>query len=118
MYYAITDKRIIIQSGIIGRDFKIVDFDQISNAEVNVGLIDKLFGDDSGSISISTAGTFTYGKHGPIHTPRGLSNISKPYSVFKFFKKVSHDVKTDINFPNKYRPKKNLGYNPKYNSKD
>ena len=30
-HYAITDKRVIIQNGIIGRDFKIIDFDKITN---------------------------------------------------------------------------------------
>jgi uncharacterized membrane protein YdbT with pleckstrin-like domain len=59
-YYAITNKRVIIQKGLIGRDFEIVDFDKITNAEVNVGVLDKLFGGNSGSILISTAGTLTY----------------------------------------------------------
>ena len=51
-HYAITDKRVIIQKGIIGRDFEIIDHDQITNAEVNVGIADKLFGKNSGSIFI------------------------------------------------------------------
>lgn len=42
-YYAITDKRVILQTGLIGRDFEMVDFDQITNAEVNVGVFDTLF---------------------------------------------------------------------------
>src|SRR3989338_2543306 len=114
-YYAITHKRIILQKGLIGRDFETVDFDQITNAEVNVGVLDKLFGGGSGSILLSTAGTFTYTRRGPVQKPYTLSNISNPYEVFKFFKKVSHDVKTDIQYPNKYRPKKNPGYGTDYN---
>lgn len=109
-YYAITNKRVIIQTGVIGRDFKMVDFDQITNAEVNVGLFDKIFGGSSGSIIISTAGTFVEGNHGPMSKPYTLSNIENPYEVFKFFKKVSHAVKTDVHYPNQYRPKKNPGY--------
>jgi len=114
-YYAITNKRVLLQKGLIGRDFEMVDFDQITNAEVNVGVFDKLFGKDSGSILLSTAGTFTYTRRGPVQKPYTLSNISNPYEVFKFFKKVSHDVKTDIQYPNKYRPKKNPGYGTDYN---
>jgi hypothetical protein len=112
-YYAITNKRAILQGGIIGRDYRFVEFDQITNAEVNVNLFDKLFGGSrgAGSILISTAGTFTSGKHGIIPTPYSLAHIPHPYEVFKFFKKVSHDVKTDINYPNQLRPKKNKGYN-------
>ncbi|MEK6952323.1 MAG: PH domain-containing protein, partial [Nanoarchaeota archaeon] len=115
MYYAITNKRILFQKGLICRDFEMIDFDQITNAEVNVGLFDKLFGGDSGSILISTAGSFTYGRNGPVQRPYTLRNIANPYEVFKFFKKVSHAVKTDIQYPNKYRPKTNPGYGTEYN---
>lgn len=113
-YYSITNKRVIIQKGVVGRDFEMVDFDQITNAEVNVGFFDIVFGRSSGSILISTAGTLTYTKHGPVQKPYTISNISNPYEVFKFFKKVSHAVKTDISYPNKYRPKTNPGYNTEY----
>ncbi len=113
-YYAITNKRVLIQAGLIGRDFEIVDFDQITNAEVNVGISDKLFGKGSGSIRISTAGTLTYVRRKAMAVPYTLSNISEPYQVFKFFKEVSHAVKTDIQYPNKYRPNVNPGYKTKY----
>ena len=116
-YYAITNKRLLLQKGVIGRDFEMVDFDQITNAEVRVGLIDKLFGNGSGSILISTAGSFTYTRHGAVQRPYTLQHIENPYEVFKFFKKVSHAVKTDIHYPNKYRPKTNPGYNTDYNPK-
>lgn len=114
VYYAITNKRVILQSGVIGRDFEIIDFDQITNAEVNVGVFDKLFCASSGSILLSGAGTFTSGRHGTVAKPYTLSNISHPYEVFKFFKKVSHDVKTDIQYPNRFRPKTNPGYRTQY----
>ena len=118
-YYAITDKRIIMQKGVIGRDFEIIDFDQLSNAEVNVGLFDKLFGKNSGSILLTTPGTITYtstySQRGTMaQRPHVLSNIHDPYNVFKLFKKVSFDVKADIQYPNKYRPKKNVGYQTEY----
>ena len=114
-YYAITNKRVLIQKGLIGRDFEMIDFDQITNAEVRVGLLDIMFGGRSGSILLSTAGSFTYTRHGQaVQKPYTLSNIPHPYEVFKFFKKVSHAVKTDIQFPNKYRPKVNPGYKTGY----
>lgn len=114
-YYSITDKRVIIQKGWIGRDFEAVDFDQITNAEVNVGIFDKLFGNhDTGSILISSAGTLTYTRNGAASKPYTIRNITNPYEVFKFFKKVSHDVKTDIQYPNKLRPQENPGYQTNY----
>lgn len=117
-YYAITDKRVIIQKGIIGRDFQYLDFDQITNAEVNVGFWDKIAGKDSGSLLLFSAGSLSYGRNGEqISHPYTLSNIDNPYEVFKLFKDVSHAIKTDIQFPNQYRPSKNPGYDSSYNPK-
>ena len=41
--YAITQKRVLIKSGLIGTDFKSIYFDQIKNVIVDVGLIGKIF---------------------------------------------------------------------------
>ncbi len=113
-YYAITDKRVILQRGVVGRDFQMIDFDQMTNAEVNIGVFDKLFGNGSGSILMASAGTFSEGKGGVVSRPYMIANVDKPYDVFKFLKKVSHDVKTDIEYPNQMRPSENPGYPSKY----
>lgn len=115
LYYAITNKRVIIQKGVIGRDFEYIDFDQITNAEVRVGFWDKVLKQNSGSILISSAGSFTLTLQ-PHHVPKPytIQNVDSPYDVFKFFKKVSHDVKTDIEYPNKLRPSENPGYQSNY----
>lgn len=114
-YYCITDKRVIIQKGIIGRDFDIVDYDQITNTQVNIGIADKIFKpSDTGSILISTAGSFTFSKGRPVQRPFRLRNITNPYEVFKFFKKVSFDIKSDIQYPNQLRPEQNPGYQSEY----
>ena len=115
--YAITNKRVLLQSGVIGRDYKIADFDKITNADVNVGVIDKLLGQNTGRIDIMTAGTFVNTKNGRAASPYALASIESPYEVFKLFKNVSHDVKTDIEFPNKYRPSENPGYRTDYKAK-
>lgn len=114
MYYTITDKRVIIQKGIIGRDFRSIDFDKITDAEVNVGFMDKLFSKSSGSILIFTPSSVVRTRNGITAIPNRLSNIRNPYEVFKLFKKTSHDVKTDISYPNKFRPKENPGYKTTY----
>ncbi len=114
-YYAITEKRVILQKGIIGRDFEIVDFDKITNSEVNVGVFDKLFGGgNTGSILIYTAGAVAYSNQSAVNKPYTLRNVDKPYEVFKLLKKVSYDVKTDIEYPNKLRPGENPGYQTNY----
>lgn len=106
-HYTITDKRVIIQKGLIGRDFQMIDFDQITNAEVNVGVIDKFLGNDSGSIYVLTAGSVQSIRY-------IMRNLSNPYDVFKTFKKVSHDVRTDIQYPNSHRQGDNPGYDTEY----
>ena len=83
-YYVITEKRIIIQTGIIGRDFGVVDLDKITSAAVLVGFFDVLFGDTSGNIAIAAAGLFR---------PYLISNISQPHEVFRILKKLSRAVK-------------------------
>jgi len=103
LHYAVTNKRVIIQKGVIGRDFVYIDFNKITHAEVRVGFWDKVFGGNSGSIIVSATGQYF------------LQNISDPYGVFKFFKKVSFDVKTDIEYPNALRSSENPGYNSRYN---
>jgi membrane protein YdbS with pleckstrin-like domain len=116
LFYAITDKRVITQSGIIGTDFNTVDFDKIQNMSVNVGIIDKIFGKNSGTISIFS-GNVTYTSNGTsVLMPFTLPYIENAYDVFEKLKKVSHDIKTDIEYPNDLRPKNNPGYNTEYKS--
>jgi|GEM_PF-1000574 len=117
-YYAITHKRVIMQSGVIGRDFKILDFDNITNAEVHVGILDKLFGRGSGTVYISSAGApiFHSRRGGALHHSYALIRIPNPYDIFKILKEVGHAVKTDIQYPNVMRPKYNPGYQTEYKS--
>lgn len=116
VYYVITDKRVLMQNGVIGRDFQIIDFDKIQSAEVNVGIVDKLLGGESGSIYIDT-GRVSFSRNNSFSRPYILHHISKPYDVFSFFKKVSHDVKTDIQYPNALRPQSNPGYKTELETK-
>ncbi len=123
--YVITDKRIILQGGLIGRDFDFVDYDKIESSSVNVGVFDKIMGKNTGTILIyanrTRPVTATYrdvlGTH-PSTTmqniPFTLLSIVDPYGIFNLFKKVSFDIKSDINFPNALRPKENEGYATSY----
>ena len=95
--YAITQKRVLIKSGLIGTDFKSIYFDQIKNVIVDVGLIGKIF--SVGSIKIDIGKTETYstgssstggkfGGHSSVRTRTmydTLSHIDQPYEVYKHF---------------------------------
>ncbi len=106
--YAVSNRRLMIRSGFWGTDFKTVDFDKITDMEVNVNPLENLFG--VGTIrafsgTVSRKGVNMYDK---------FVGISDPYGVFKKIKKVSVDIKTDWNYPNALRPEENPGYHTGY----
>ncbi len=113
--YAFTNKRVMVRSGFIGTDFKIIDYDKISDIEVSVNFIERAF----------NVGTIKF-YSGRTESNDGITtklydrweSISNPYEVFKQLKKVSVDIKTDFNYPNALRPDTNPGYNTKYNPKN
>jgi len=113
--YAVTNKRLMLRSGIWGIDFKSLDYDRISNLEVNVNPLEKLF--NVGSIRAYTGETVV-----TRNSSRSVFNefisIADPYEVFKQIKQVSVDIKTDWNYPNKLRPEENPGYSTKYTPKE
>lgn len=117
VWYVMTDKRIIFQRGLIGRDFDFVDYDKIESAAVNVDILDKIFGRNSGDIRIYAnriVSRQTEGRISVTNKPFVMEHITDPYAVFELFKKTSFDIKSDINFPNVLRPKENKGYQTEY----
>ena len=72
-HYAITNRRVIFQTGIIGRDFKILEMTDISNAQVSVDIVDKLLGKNTGSISVFVPGDMMY-----IQSKRSTSAVPRP----------------------------------------
>lgn len=99
--YAITDRRIIVKSGIIGIDFKSLTFPEIENVNVKVGLIDRMC--KVGDIYINAS------KNSVV-----LYDLENPYSIGKKLQKIVIDVKADINYPNALRPQNNVGYHTFY----
>ena len=98
--YLITDKRVIIQSGAIGKDTRFVELCDIQEAKVKIGMVDKWFG--TGSILIPTAGQAVMGyavgdavswhlSPFPKITPN-ISAIRKPYEVVKLLQKAIERV--------------------------
>ena len=100
--YLITDQRVIIQSGAVGKDTRFVDLSKIQEAHVKVGFIDKRFG--TGSILILTAGQVATGNIGgdtvswefgplPRVTP-GISVIREPYEVQQLLQEAMKKAQT------------------------
>lgn len=109
--YAYSDRRVMMRSGFIGTDFKIIDYDKISDIEVTVSVIERMY-------NVGTIRFFS----GRTQTDEGNTTklydmwtaIENPYEVFKMVKQVAVDIKTDYNYPNALRPELNPGYTTKY----
>lgn len=83
-FFAVTDKRIIIRSGIIGTDYNSILFTEIKTASVRVDLIEKIFG--VGTINIDTGKVETISSKERSITQTAydkLLYINKPYEVYK-----------------------------------
>lgn len=117
IHYTFTDKRLIIQGGLIGRDYDFVDYDKIQHMSVDVGVIDKIFGRNSGTILVDAGRIKAVENGGSRSWPYSLRHISEPYETMERLKKISFDVKTDVNFPNAMRPDTNKGYSTSYSNK-
>jgi len=107
-FYAFTNRRMMMRSGIWGTDFKAIDYDKISDMEVNVNPIENMYG--VGTVK-AFSGRVTE-KGGRIYD-RFIA-IANPYDVFKRIKEVSVNIKTDWNYPNALRPEINPGYQTRY----
>lgn len=100
--YAVTNKRIIINTGFIGIDYQTVYYKDIKNVNLKVGIIDKMLkvGDIYFTLSEGTSQSFL--------------DVENVYELYPKLQKVVLDIQTDIEFPNDLRPEENHGYNTKY----
>ncbi len=99
--YVVTDRRIIVRSGVIGIDFKFLNYGEIESVYVKVSWTDKLFkvGDIYVNASTNSAVLF---------------DIKNPYIIGTKLQKVVTDIKTDMSYPNAIRPDFNPGYDTEY----
>lgn len=100
--YAITDKRVLIKSGLFASGFASVYYHEIKAVSVHVGLIDKWC--HVGDVIITSAG---------LGGNCSILDISDHYEVYQKLEKIARDVSTDVQYPNAYRPENNPGYHTK-----
>lgn len=112
--YAYSTKRVMMRTGFIGTDFKTIDYDKISDIEVNVNVIERIF--NVGTVRFFSGRTQTDEGNTTKLYDKWIS-IKDPYGVFKLVKQTSVDIKTDFNYPNALRPDTNPGYKTKYERK-
>ena len=88
--YALTSKRVIIRTGIVGVDFKSLDLKSIGATEVYVSFFDKILGGKTGSIRFGSMSTPINGSNS---TPYTFSSILEPYKNYKIIKEHIEKVK-------------------------
>ena len=69
------------------------------------------------TISVFSGLITSTGQGGSVSVPHSLIFVEDAYGVYEKLKKVSHDIKSDIEYPNDLRPKTNSGYNTGYVAK-
>ena len=89
--YCYTNKRIIIRSGIVGVDYKTLEYSLIGGISVNVGLFDKLFRTNTGTISFASAAAMVQNSKGI--SPYAFRSIDDPYNLYKRIKEVYDNSK-------------------------
>lgn len=99
--YYLTNKRIIIRSGLIGIDYKFFYYPDINSTDVKVGIFDRMFKVGDLRLISTTQSAM-------------LEDIENPYVLSTKIQKIINDIKTDISYPNDLRPKENHGYNTDY----
>lgn len=69
IYYVLTDRKLIVRRGVIGIDFDILKLELVQQVNVNVGVIDKIYG--TGSIIVQAVGV----------QPLVIENVENPLKV-------------------------------------
>lgn len=89
-YYAYSNKRILIRSGIIGVDYRTLDFQSMTATSVRVGFVDKILGTKTGTImfgSPSSPVVTMQGNSGArTANPYNFPNIERPYDTLREIK--------------------------------
>ena len=83
VFYAYSNKRIIIRSGIFGVDYKSLDLSVIGAVNVYVSLLDKLVKKNTGSLKFGSPSSPIGGEEGSAY---GFSHITQPYETCKEIK--------------------------------
>jgi len=84
-FYAYTSKRILIRSGVMGTDYKSLEFKALTATIVNVTFLDKILGRNTGNIRFgspaSPVGNIKNGLN-----PYAFKHIVKPYDTLREIK--------------------------------
>lgn len=93
LFYAYSNKRIIIRTGIFGVDYKSLDMSMIGAVNVNVSLLDKMLNKNTGSIRFGSMASPMVSANGEAGNPYRFANILAPYDTYRELKDVIDEYK-------------------------
>ncbi len=94
LYYAYTNKRVIVRSGIFGVDFKSLDMSMIGAVNVYVSLFDKILRKNTGSIMFGSTASPIGGQN--VGAGYRFNHIKMPYETCKEVKSSIDAYKKNI----------------------
>lgn len=83
--FILTDRRLLIKTGLIGADFRSIYFTEVRSADVRVDLVDKIF--NIGTISINI-GLIVSNNKSASTTQIVLPHLENPYFVYQKFQET------------------------------
>ena len=97
--YAITNQRLIIQTGSLGLKTRFIDFEKIQEVNIKIGLMDKIFG--TGGIYADTGSLASRGWYQYAGSGRGYNvmrpdfvALKDPYKVHQLLQEAMKDSKS------------------------
>lgn len=90
-FFAYTNKRILIRGGIIGIDYKSLEFKSLTATVVNVSLLDKLVRKHTGSVRFGSAASPMLSIWSGHSNQFMFQHIQKPYDVLREIKEFINE---------------------------
>jgi len=92
-HYAYTETRILVRGGIIGVDYKSLEFKSLTATVVRVSLLDKLVRKNTGSIRFGSAASPVLSLWSSHSNQYVFDHIEKPYDTLREIKEYMNDHK-------------------------
>lgn len=101
--YAFTSTRILIKKGFLAPNIVSIYYSSITSINLRVGVIEKL---------CKVGDIYIVAQNGK----SVIEDVENPYYIYSELQRIANDIKSDIIYPNAYRPKENKGYKTSYKS--
>ena len=94
--FILTDRRLLIKTGLIGADFRSVYFTEVRSADVRVDLIDKIF--NIGTISVNIGSVVNNNPEGKSDKAGyiKLAHLDDPYYAYQKFQETLNSYKEKL----------------------